>query len=107
MRLRMRIALGFDRYLDNFARGLSAQSWREFACDEPGNWRTRFFEVMGDEGNAIFFNLDGVDVWKGITRAASGRGGPTDWELLQIQQNPQWWPRITWMKGNQPLPGPI
>ena len=33
----------------------------------------------------MLFNLDDVDVWKGATRAASGQGGATDWELLQIR----------------------
>jgi len=103
----MRIALGLDYYLKPFARGLSAQMWREFSGDDPNEWQARFLEIMDTEGVTVFFNLDGIDVWKGLTRAASGRGGPTDWELLQIQQHPHWWSRITWMKGDRPVPRPF
>lgn len=40
---------------------------------------------LSDPNQRVLFNLDGVDVWPGVTRAASGRGGATDWELLQIR----------------------
>ena len=41
--------------------------------------------TLSDPRQRVVFNLDGVDVWSGITRAVSGRGGPTDWELLQLK----------------------
>lgn len=103
----MRIALGLDVYMDDFTRSLSAQSWKVFSGDAPEEWQTRFLELMGSEHVTVFFNLDGVDVWRGLLRAATCRGGPTDWELLQIQQNPQWWPRITWLKRGEPVPNPF
>lgn len=31
------------------------------------------------------FNVHDVDVWAGATRAASGKGGATDWELLELK----------------------
>jgi hypothetical protein len=40
---------------------------------------------LEDPNQRVLFNLDGVDVWPGVTRAAAGRGGATDWELLQIR----------------------
>lgn len=53
---------------------------------------------MNNETSEILFNLKAVDVWAGVMRAASGRHGATDWELLQIQQNKDWWSRIEWYK---------
>jgi hypothetical protein len=41
-----------------------------------------------------------VNVWEGVARASTmtkGKYGPTDWELLQIKMNPNWWPRIKWI----------
>jgi len=54
----------------------------------------------------VHFNLDGVDVLLGVQRAASGAGGPTDWEL-QIQQNPQSWSTLQFWKGGQPVVNPF
>jgi hypothetical protein len=48
-----------------------------------------------------------VDVWAGVTRAAKGAGGATDWELLKIRQNPQWWDRIEFMKDGKPVANPF
>jgi hypothetical protein len=41
--------------------------------------------MLSDPNQRVLFNLDGVDVWGGVTRAAAGKGGATDWELLQIK----------------------
>jgi hypothetical protein len=46
-------------------------------------------------------------VWRGIQRAASGRGGATNWELLQIKQNPQIWNTIQFWKRGQPVSNPF
>jgi hypothetical protein len=46
-------------------------------------------EKLADPNTLVHFNLDGVDVWQGVSRAAAGRGGATDWELLTIRQNPE------------------
>jgi hypothetical protein len=62
---------------------------------------------MNDPGAEVFFNLRHIDVWPGVTRAAAGRGGPTDWELLQIQQNEPWWPRIRWFDDEAPRANPF
>jgi hypothetical protein len=53
---------------------------------------------LADSSVTKLFNLDGVDVWGGVSRAAAGRGGATDWELLQIRSNPQWWDSVQWFK---------
>jgi hypothetical protein len=56
----------------------------------------------------VYFNLDGgVDVWAGVQRAASGRGGATDWELLLIKQNPDWWDRIEWFRDGVKVANPF
>lgn len=107
MRHRMRIALGLTDDLKGFARRHSAQGWRQFSKDDPVNWRARRLELMISEDVEIFFNLDGVDVWKGVTRASAGGMGGTDWELLQIFENTAWWPRLTWWKGGQEVANPF
>ena len=43
-------------------------------------------DKLADPNVAVFFNLTDVEVGPGLLRAARGAGGPTDWELLQIQQ---------------------
>jgi hypothetical protein len=45
----------------------------------------RVFADAAGPDQRVLFNLDDVDVWPGITRAASGQGGATDWELLQLR----------------------
>lgn len=82
-----RIALGLTDYLDDFARLHAAETWEQFAGRHPMLWKEVFFEVMNDPTAEVFFNLKGVNVWRGVNRAVVGRGGPTDWELLQIMQH--------------------
>ena len=70
-------------------------------------WQAAFLDVMNDPDAEIFFNLRDIKVWPGVNRAVVGLGGPTDWELLQIQQNDAWWPRIRWFEGDAPRPNPF
>ncbi len=70
-------------------------------------WKSHFLDVMNDPNAEVLFNLKGVDVWKGVTRASRGVDYfATDWELLQIMQNEGWWPRIKWMKDGVQVPVP-
>jgi hypothetical protein len=64
-------------------------------------------DKLADPDTKILFNLDGVDAWGGASRAAAGKGGATDWELLQIQQNPQWWDTIEWWRGGEQVANPF
>lgn len=102
-----RIALGLTDYLEDFARRHDAETWKQFAEDHPLQWKLAFFEVMNDSAAEVFFNLKNVDVWRGVNRAAAGRGGPTDWELLQIMQHEESWPRIRWYDGDGPRSNPF
>jgi hypothetical protein len=102
-----KIALGIDDYLDDFACSNSAMSWRQFARADPMQWKSYFLDVMNDPMAEILFNLKGVDVWGGVTRASRGAGGATDWELLQIMQNEEWWSRIKWIKDGVEIPNPF
>lgn len=102
-----RVALGIEEYLDDFARTQGAETWKQFAKAEPQQWKALFLEVMKDANTEGLFNLAGVNVWEGVTRASRGMGGATDWELLQIYQNREWWPRITWLDGGIPVPNPF
>ena len=101
------IALGLDVSLDDFARRHSAESWKQFAKDDPLNWKSIFLDLMNDPNNEVLFNLDGVDVMGGLTRASTNRGGPTDWELLKIFENKEWWPRIKWIKNGVEVAIPL
>lgn len=79
----------------------------EFAEPDPMNWQYYFLEAIDDPAVTVYFNLTGVDVWAGVLRASRGGGGPTDWELLAIQQHEDWWPRIIWMGDGVPVPNPF
>ena len=40
-------------------------------------------------------------------RATVGRGGMTDWELMQVKLHPDWWGRIKWIKDGKPAENPF
>ncbi len=98
-------ALGIDNYLDSFAKKNNAITWKQF--DDVENWKPQVLDKILDPNQKILFNLDGVDVWKGVNRAASGRGGATDWELLQIRQNPQIWKTVDFIKDGNKVGNPF
>jgi RHS repeat-associated protein len=100
-----RLALGLGDRLDAFAAEQGAGTWKLFP--DPMHWKMTMLDKLADPNVTVFFNLDGVDVWPGISRASYGAGGATDWELLQIQQHPQWWGRVKWMKNGVELPNPL
>lgn len=101
-----RLALGISEHLDAFAARQGAATWKSFP--DPMNWKTTMLERLADPNTKILFNLEGpVEVWPGVSRAARGAGGATDWELLQIQQNPQWWDTIEWWQGGTQVPNPF
>lgn len=62
-----------------------------------------------DPNTQIHVNLDGVDVWGGVQRAARGGTlfGPTDWELLEIKQRPESWGHIQWWKDGKIVENPF
>jgi RHS repeat-associated protein len=91
--------------LDEFARTRGATTWKELP--DPARWKTGVLDKLADPTTQVHFNLDGVDAWQGASRAAAGRGGPTDWELLTIQQNPQFWESIQFWKGGVPVTNPF
>jgi hypothetical protein len=102
-----RIALGLEAQLDNFASANSAESWKQFAKADPMQWKSYFLDVMNDHNAEVVFNPDGVDVWAGVIRASRGAGGATDWELLQIMQNEDWWSRIKWIEDGVQVANPF
>jgi hypothetical protein len=91
--------MGLEHGLDAFAEARGATTWKNLA--DPVNWKSGVIDKLADPNTMVHFNLDGVDVWGGVSRAAAGRGGATDWELLQIRSNPQWWDSLKfWLDGN-------
>ena len=80
-------------------------TWKQF--DDVENWKSQVLDRITDPEQKVLFNLDGVDIWSGVSRAASGRGGATDWELLQIRQNPQSWDTIEFFQGGSRVENPF
>jgi hypothetical protein len=102
-----KIAFGIEDHLNDFARANGAESWKQFAKADPMQWKSHFLYAMNDPNAEVLFNLKGVDVWGGVTRASRGAGGATDWELLQIMQNEGWWSRIKWMRDGVQVTNPF
>ena len=94
-----------DQGLDAFAAAREADTWKNLP--DPARWRSGVLEKLADPETMVHFNLEGVDAWGGVSRAAAGRGGPTDWELLQIYQNPHWWESIQFWRGGVSVPNPF
>jgi len=96
------LALGLkDAGLEGFAQARGAT----IATGE--NWQATVSRALADPKTPVHFNLDGVNPWAGAQRAAAGRGGPTDWELLQIKQNPQFWDSLHFWEGGKPATNPF
>jgi len=98
-------AMGLSEGLDEFAAARGASTWKDLA--DPTMWKSGVLDALSDAKTQVHFNLDGVDVWGGAQRAAAGRGGATDWELLQIKQNPQFWDSLQFWKGGEPAANPF
>ncbi|MFN7873789.1 MAG: hypothetical protein ACK5PB_00630 [Pirellula sp.] len=99
--------MGIDDHLDDFARGIGGRTWKDLAKHTPEKWRSMFNGMLYDGKTKFTFNLDGVDIWGGVSRASRGAGGATDWELLQIKLTKECWDRITWIKNGQVVPNPF
>ncbi len=82
---RFRFALGIMPYVIDFASRHNAQT---FMYDPAGAWRTNFLNRLNDSRSEFYVNLKGLGARGGpdaaVARAASGGGGATDWELLQL-----------------------
>jgi len=99
-------AMGVDNHLDNFASAHGADTWKQF--DDVMNWQPQVLDRLSNPNQRVLFNLDDVDIWGGVNRAASGRGGATDWELLQIYQNPNLWnDTLEFWQGGQRVANPF
>lgn len=96
-------AMGISEHLDDFARAHGADTWK--SLPDPANWQPGVLQKLQDAGQRVLFNLDGVDVWPGVTRAAAGRGGATDWELLQLRNNN--FPNLEFWKNGQRVGNPF
>lgn len=92
----VRIALGLDLYLEEFAEAHDATTFRIWGAGE--NWRRQLHEVASDPETTIFWNLTEVEIGPGLLRSASELGGGTDWELFQFRQNADWLERTVWFR---------
>nr|WP_305000480.1 RHS repeat-associated core domain-containing protein [Apibacter sp. HY039] len=83
----LNIALGIEDFLDDFAKNIDGQTWKQWAKDDVFNWKSKFLDLASTKGNTVHFNLDGVDISEGLSRHARGIGGATDWELFQLKMD--------------------
>ncbi|OKP67424.1 hypothetical protein A3842_28150 [Paenibacillus sp. P3E] len=100
-----KFALGLDNYLEKFASSQGAKTWRSYL--DAATWQSTVLDNLINPNVQIVFDLTDVNVWAGVTRAARGAGGPTDWELLQIKNNSQWWNKIKWFIDGIEVPNPF
>lgn len=101
------ITLGLDKHLDAFSKRVEGSTYKEWAKTDPLKWKGYFIDELNNPANKVSFDLTDVNVWEGVSRAARGAGGATDWELLQIRQNPEWWGRITFYNEGKVVPNPF
>jgi len=73
---------------------------------------------MNNPATRLVVDLTGVgNPWSAAHKAVVGAsgaavngapwGGSTDWELLQILNNPSWWNRITFWENGANVPNPF
>lgn len=98
-------ALGLSEGLDKFAASLGASTWKTLS--DPMNWKTGVLDALKNPNIQVHFNLDGVNVWGGVQSAAAGRPGATNWELLQIKENPQFWGSLQFWRNGEPAANPF
>lgn len=66
-----KFALGLRDYLDDFAAGQGAKTWKHFDQD----WKVTVLERLNNANVKIEFNLTGIDSpWASVSRAARGAG---------------------------------
>lgn len=99
--------MGIKDHLDDFAATHGGETWKSLPESQLGGdaWKSGVTRMLEDSNKRVLFNLDGVDVWPGVTRAASGRGGATDWELLQIRSSS--YPNLEFWQGGQRVGNPF
>ncbi len=97
-------AMGIENHLDDFARQHAASTWKDF--DDVVNWKPQVLDKLTDPNQRVLFNLDNVEVFRGAQRAAAGGRGGTDWELLQIMQNPNF-PNLEFWQAGKQVPNPF
>lgn len=102
----MQLALGLDLFLDAFAAKHEATMLKRISPD-PDLWFEHLRALVADETVTFLWNLTGVDVWEGLTRAASGSGGGTDKELLFFREHAALWSRTEWMRDEQAVTNPF
>lgn len=95
--------MGISDHLDDFAARHGADTWKN--RPDPASWKPGVLGKLSDPNQRVLFNLDGVDVWPGVTRAAAGRGGATDWELLQVRGED--FPNLEFWQGGKRVGEPV
>jgi len=102
------ITLGLEQHLDEFTKAMSGESWKVWSGADGASFKRDFLNIM-NSGRQVRFNLTGIDdPWAAVSRVSRKQGrGYTDWELFQIQQNPEWWSRIQFYKNGGKVPNPF
>ena len=61
--------MGLDTELDAFAQARGATTWK---FPDKLNWKPSVMDKLADPNTPVHFNLNGVDVWRGVERASYG-----------------------------------
>ncbi len=96
-------AMGIQDHLGAFAKTHGAETWKDLPTHV--DWKQGVLGKLRDPDQRVLFNLDDVDVWGGVARASAGRGGATDWELLQLAGNE--FPKLEFWKNGRLVEGPF
>jgi RHS repeat-associated protein len=102
-----KIALGVSEHLDDFAKTISASTWKVWGTK---NFESQFLQRLANPATDIHFNLDGVDdVWKAVTEGAKGleSSRATSWELYKIYTDPEALSRTTFYREGKIVSNPF
>ncbi len=105
----MRLALGIDENLDEFAEEHDAVTWTYWGS---ADWRSQLHELAADQAIEFVWNLTDVEITEGLGRAVLAEqgvpvGGATDWELLQFCLNHSWRARARFFVDGVEAPDPF
>lgn len=106
----MRLALGIDENLEDFARNHDAKIYTHW---DFADWRTLLPQLVSESEAEVLWNLTDVDVGAGLHRAVVAEttgveiAGATDWELLQFCRNSEWRFRSRFFLNGVEIPDPF
>lgn len=118
--VRQTLALGVRETLDDFAILHGANTYKDWGLRGSGRtFEDVFMQEAGSPNTDIVFNLNSkygkplnlkildYDYIDDLVATRGVKIGYTNWELYQIMNHPEWWPRIQWYYGSKPTSNPF